>query len=95
MAFDEIYERYWSKLYAYAYNRLRDKETCEEIIQEVFVSLWANRKTTKIESSVSGYLYQAVKFQMLNFEESPSTPIPLFQIQLSKSRNLLNLLEDV
>ncbi|MDI9861968.1 RNA polymerase sigma-70 factor [Flectobacillus rhizosphaerae] len=70
MAFDEIYERYWSKLYAYAYNRLRDKETCEEIIQEVFVSLWANRKTTKIESSVSGYLYQAVKFQMLNFMKS-------------------------
>jgi RNA polymerase sigma-70 factor (ECF subfamily) len=29
-----------------------------------------NRKTTKIESSVSGYLYQAVKFQMLNFMKS-------------------------
>ncbi len=57
-------------MYAYAYNRLREKEVCEEIIQDVFVALWANRTTTQITSSLSGYLYQAVKFQMLNFIKS-------------------------
>lgn len=69
-AFDEIYEKYWAKLYAYAYNRLREKEVCEEITQEVFISLWANRTTLHITTSLSGYLFQAVKYQMLNFMKS-------------------------
>lgn len=70
LAFDEMYEKYWAKLYAFAYNRLREKEACEEIIQDIFVSLWANRENLQITSSLSGYLFQAVKYQMLNFMKS-------------------------
>jgi RNA polymerase sigma-70 factor (ECF subfamily) len=62
MAFDEIYERYWSKLYAYAYNRLRDKETCEEIIQEVFVSLWVIAKRPKSKAR-----FRAIFIKQLSF----------------------------
>lgn len=70
LAFDEIYERYWSKLYAYAYNRIRIKEICEEIIQDVFVSLWSNRHILVLSAPLSTYLYTAVKYQILNFVKS-------------------------
>lgn len=62
-AFKEIYKRYWSKLFIYAYNVLHDKDVCEDIIQEVFANLWTRRKSLHIEN-VSAYLYQAVRFQI-------------------------------
>jgi len=62
-AFKEIYQRYWSKLFIYAYNVLHDKDVCEDIIQEVFTNLWLRRKSSHIEN-VPAYLYQAVKYQI-------------------------------
>jgi len=63
IAFKEIFNRYWSKLYIYAYYVLHDKDICEDIIQEVFSNLWTRRKSLQVEN-VSAYLYQSVKFQI-------------------------------
>ncbi len=63
IAFKEIFKRYWSKLYIYAYNVFHDKDICEDIIQEVFSNLWTRRKSLQVEN-VSAYLYQSVKFQI-------------------------------
>lgn|SRR5690606_14022494 len=60
-AFVTIYDTYWSQLLAIAYRLTQDKEQSEEIVQEVFVSLWRRRHEVKIES-VSAYLATAVKF---------------------------------
>lgn len=38
---------------------------CEEIIQEVFFSLWNKRKSLEITQSLKAYLFTAVKFQVL------------------------------
>lgn len=42
-AFHEIFNRYWSQLYATAYKRVRSKEAAEEIVQDLFTSLWVKR----------------------------------------------------
>jgi RNA polymerase sigma-70 factor (family 1) len=63
-AFKELYKRYWSKLFIYGYNIIKDKNTCEDIIHEIFYDLWIRRKDLNIEN-VSAYFYKAVKFQML------------------------------
>lgn len=60
-AFATIYDTYWSQLLAIAYRLTGDKEQSEEIVQEVFVSLWRRRNEVKIET-VSAYLATAVKF---------------------------------
>jgi RNA polymerase sigma-70 factor (ECF subfamily) len=65
-AFDEIYQRYWSPLYAYSYNRLRSQPASEEIVQEVFLNLWTKRNTSKPIISLSAYLFTGVKYRMLN-----------------------------
>ncbi len=64
-AFATIYDTYWSQLLAIAYRLTQDKEQSEEIVQEVFVSLWRRRHEVKIES-VSAYLATAVKFSNRN-----------------------------
>lgn len=66
-AYEHIYNRYWSRLYAYAYNRLKDKAAAEEIIQEVFFSLWMKHATLDLTHSLSAYLFTAVKYQLFNY----------------------------
>lgn len=69
-AFEQIYESYWAELYSYAYNILRDKAVCEEIVQEIFFSLWTKRRELQITHSIRAYLFTAVKFQTLNYIKS-------------------------
>lgn len=42
-AFEEIYTRYWDKLYGVAYHQLGSKEETEQLVQEVFEKLWKRR----------------------------------------------------
>lgn len=65
-AFDEIYHRYWSKLYVSAYKVTKNQAASEDIIQEVFTQLWIKRKDTQIDG-LSSYLYGMVRNQVFNF----------------------------
>lgn len=60
-AFAEVYEHYWKKLLALSFRHTKDKEMAEEIVQDVFVSLWQRRNDLEIEH-LSSYLATAVKF---------------------------------
>ena len=64
-AFEEIYLRYWRKLYSAAYKRSMSRETAEEIVQDIFTSLWVNRHTANIDI-LSSYLFTAVKYKVIN-----------------------------
>nr|WP_121272229.1 RNA polymerase sigma-70 factor [Pedobacter schmidteae] len=68
-AFEEIYNKYWPKLYLSAYNLLRDRYAAEDIVQEVLVQLWMKRQSQTIES-LNSYLYAAVRFQVFNLIRS-------------------------
>jgi len=69
-AYEAIYNEYWPKLFSYIYNRLKSKEAAEEIIQEVFFSLWMKRATLDLTHSLSAYLFTAVKYQIFNYLRS-------------------------
>ena len=80
-AFDELYDKYWKKLFIIAMHTLKDQEQAEEIVHDVLLKLWSLRATLKIEKSLNHYLAAAVKFHVLNY--------------LTKQRRRLNLLEKV
>ncbi len=61
-AFAEIYDRYWKTLYAIAYSHVRDACITEDILHEVFISLWHNRGASI--HSLDGYLASATKYQV-------------------------------
>ncbi len=70
VSFERIYRQYWSSLYIYAFKVLREKELCEDILQEVFIDLWRRRQDVQI-SNLRSYLCQSVKYQIFNhFRES-------------------------
>lgn len=49
LAFTEIYNRYWKKLYYVAHKLLKDTCAAEEIVQEVFLVVWKKRNTLNIQ----------------------------------------------
>jgi RNA polymerase sigma-70 factor (ECF subfamily) len=65
-AFNEIYNRFWKVLYTYAFRIYTEEKICEDIVQEVFISLWSKRKNTEI-TNIEGYLLRAIKYKISNY----------------------------
>ncbi len=59
-AFDFLYQKFFPKLYAAAYKRLQNRELTEEVIQELFISLWERRKQLAINTTIEAYLFTSV-----------------------------------
>ena len=65
-AFEEIYNRFWRKLFLLAYKKLHSKEVAEELTQTIFVSLWERR--TEIEIiGLENYLFSAIKYKIIDY----------------------------
>ena len=64
-AFEALFDRYWSRLYAYAYRIYGKEKICEDIVQEVFISLWEKPDVQKI-INLEAYLLRAVKYRIAN-----------------------------
>lgn len=62
-AYSEIYDRYWNVLYAMAYNRLRERQRAEDVVQDVLLGLWGNRDQPI--GKLKHYLAVAVKYQVI------------------------------
>lgn len=65
-AFQEIYNRYWSKLYTGAYRRVKCSEVAEEMVQDFFTSLWVNRQQLKIDD-FEAYSYSAIRYRVFQY----------------------------
>ncbi|QBQ42075.1 RNA polymerase sigma-70 factor [Sphingobacterium psychroaquaticum] len=64
--FGEIYDHYWKRLLAISFQHTKDKELAEEIVQDVFVSVWQRRQDVQIDN-LDRYLATAVKFSTFKF----------------------------
>ncbi|PWS32651.1 RNA polymerase subunit sigma-70 [Pedobacter paludis] len=65
-AFMEIFERYYNLLIIYADKRLKNRPEAEDVVHEVYTSLWTRRSEVNIQTSLASYLYQSVRYQLLN-----------------------------
>ena len=62
-AFAKLFYRYSTKIYSKAYSYLRDREVCEQIVQDIFMGIWTARQTLQIES-FSAYLTAAARYRI-------------------------------
>lgn len=60
-AFEELYRRYWTRLYNFAFRYLRSAEDAEEVVQEVFFRIWRRREEWRVGGKLDNYLYFAVR----------------------------------
>jgi RNA polymerase sigma-70 factor (family 1) len=68
-AFAEIYNRYWDKLFSMAGHKLDHLEDAEEVVQNIFISLWNRRTTLNITSTLNSYLAVSVKYRVIKVLE--------------------------
>lgn len=64
-AFTQLYLHFGKRLIHFATSLLRSKETAEELTEDVFVKLWANRSGITGIDNITVYLYVAVKNKAL------------------------------
>lgn len=65
-AFQIIYERYWQRLYQLCFYYTAQREEAEDLVMNVFMSLWNNRSKIQIDN-LEHYLVKAAKNQSLKF----------------------------
>ena len=64
-AFNALFNRYWKALLVYAYNILNDQLLSEDVVQDIFIGIWENRRSRTIHE-MKAYLFKAVKIRSLN-----------------------------
>ena len=65
-AFDQVYQRYAGKLYAFSLKYLKSKEEAEELVQSVFLKVWEHKKNLKKDTSFKSYLFTIAYNEICN-----------------------------
>jgi RNA polymerase sigma-70 factor (family 1) len=65
-AFNAIYACYSKPLYIYLLHKLKDPELCNDVLQDIFVTVWEKREQLKIDISLKAYLYQAARYKIID-----------------------------
>lgn len=64
--FRETYDLYYEALCKFLFLYTKDVQIVEDIVQEIFLSLWENKNTIEI-NYIKTYLFQSAKNKMLNY----------------------------
>jgi len=56
-AFDQIFEKYYRKVYAFSLSNFRNKEDAEETVQDVFYNLWKDRAKLKELNDLEAWIF--------------------------------------
>ncbi len=80
---ETMFHRYYEPLCRYAFSILKQQETAEEVVQELFVHLWEKRCDTSITSDVRAYLYRSVYHASLNSIKSKARRPAMIDIDTS------------
>lgn len=67
IAFENMIRRYYTTLCAFANHMIKDPDSAEDIIQELFVKLWTNRCDLGSVKSLKDYLFISARNHTLTF----------------------------
>lgn len=74
-----LYNSFCKPLLVFSYNLLKDKELCEEIVQDVFIEIWNRRFEIEIKVSLQSYLYAAVRYKIFaEFRKDKAIRVELY-----------------
>jgi RNA polymerase sigma-70 factor, ECF subfamily len=67
--FESQFKKFYSPLCLFAFRYLKDMDSAEEIVQDLFYNYWKNKEKIEIRTSLKSYLYQATKNKCLKVIE--------------------------
>ena len=72
-AFDLLYKRYFQVLFSYG-KRLAGEEIVGDAIQELFITIWRQRRTLGQAISVKFYLFRSLRREIVRIRKSEQMP---------------------
>ena len=66
-AFTELYRQYSVRLYYNILALVKDGNTAEELVQDIFSKIWRNRKNISVEKSFGSYLFITGRNRVYDF----------------------------
>jgi RNA polymerase sigma-70 factor (ECF subfamily) len=67
--FESLFRSSYVSLVRYAKTLIKDHDTAEEIVQDLFFRIWKDKEKLEIESSLNGYLFRSVHNKCLHYVE--------------------------
>jgi RNA polymerase sigma-70 factor (family 1) len=64
--FEQVFREYYAPLTRFAGGMIKREAEAEEIVQELFFTLWEKRESLSINTSIRSYLYQSTRNRCLN-----------------------------
>lgn len=65
-AFEEVFRQHYGRLADYAVRLVGSRDAAEDVVQEVFVTLWIQRERVSTPDNLLAYLYRSVRNRGLN-----------------------------
>ncbi|MCU0431307.1 MAG: RNA polymerase sigma-70 factor [Cytophagaceae bacterium] len=69
-SYRQAFKLHYAALCRMVYRILRDKDVCEDIVQDLFVRVWEKRNSIYLQGSVKSYLYRSAMNAALNHVQS-------------------------
>ncbi|MBN9297314.1 MAG: sigma-70 family RNA polymerase sigma factor [Filimonas sp.] len=63
-AYRILFNRYWEKLYLFAWRRLKSRQEAEDVVQHIFMKIWEQRAVRNI-TSMQYYLFKSVSYEII------------------------------
>ncbi|WP_317125917.1 RNA polymerase sigma factor [Pedobacter chitinilyticus] len=95
LAFTQLYERYKYLLYVHALRRLRNEAEAEDLIHDLFATIWNRHETLNLKGRLQGYLYTAVRnriFKLMAHKNVESEYISSFHQAIEPTANITDYL---
>jgi len=76
--FELIYKQFWKKLYYLCYQKIGDSEIAQDLVHDLFRSVWERRRELIITDSIEKYLVRSIKYKISGY----------FREKIQQERNL-------
>lgn len=78
-AYDELYNRFWEKLYKLGMRYVKDQFVAEELTGDLLFSMWEKRSLLQVDN-LSSYLFKAMHYKCIDtFRKASLSCVPLDQ----------------
>lgn len=93
-AFEAIYKKYSAQLFVHILRLVKDRDTTEDLLQEVFIKAWNNRTTIDPEQAYGAYLFTIAKHTVYNHFRKVSLDVQVAAYIASQSSELYRHVEE-
>ena len=66
LAFEELFYKYYPKLFRYAIIHTRSNDIASDLVEEVFFRVWERREKLNPQKSIQAYLYKILNNLIIN-----------------------------